>query len=222
MTDTHHDIINLASSIKKPSKGAILKIVRDIIVAEKYTLTEFELAQLYSYFIPPIPAKTKNPLLWVGLAAAKVEVRNFLNFSYCDGDRLIGCDGHRVHWVAVSDMEPGYYIPSTLDLIADQGQYPDIDRVIPVTHSADAQVCTLSDFNLVESHYKRLDGKKPVIQLCYDLPNGTRVLKKYVDAAYNRDKTMTVYLPQGDKNMTAIKLESIDGMRHAVIMPIHK
>jgi hypothetical protein len=215
-----NDIINLAAVLKKPSETTILDIIRNAIQTENYALGEMELAQLYSFFIPPIPAKTKNNRLWVGRAAAHNHTRNCLNYTYYDGTRLIGSDGNRVHWIKTDGMEKCYYIPATMDAVSNQGDYPDIDKVTPSTYAAERGQYRLKDFDLVEMTFKIAGVKKPTITLCYTLPNGIRLAKKYVTEAYNRDKEMVVYLPE-DENPTSIKLESIDGKRHCLIAAMH-
>ena len=171
-----------------------------------------EIAEFYAYFIPNIPARVKDSRLWVGKAAAAKDIRNYLNYTYSDGKRLIGCDGHRLHWIETEEYKEGFYIPATLDQVEDQGDYPGIDKVIPDTHSRDAR------------HYKTADFEVFDIRdfgLVYDLPNGTRLKKQYVDQAFNRDTEMRIYLSDPD-SMQAVKLESLDGIRHAAIMPIKK
>lgn len=204
------DILNMAAAIKKPNKRDILSHLQDVIHSGDYLFTHVELAEIYAYFIPAIPKKSANPELWAAVATAKKDVRDYLNYLYSDGERLIGCDGHRIHWIE-TDRETGYFHPSTLDKLDNKGGYPDIDRVIPETYSADLQQHKRTGFDVVEC-----GGD---YGLAYALPNGSRLLKRYVDEAYSRDSEMLIYMRDAD-NTESMKFESLDGKRHAVIMPI--
>lgn len=203
------DIITMAANLHKPTKAEILALIRDIIDSDNYTLNDRETAELFSYFIPATPQRAKTPQQWVARAAAAKDIRNYLNFVYSDGERLIATDGHRLHWIETEEYPKGYYIPSTLDAITCNDTYPDIDRVIPATYAKDCQQCKLSEFKVIDT------GKHG---LAYKLPNDTYVNKKYLAAVYNRDAEMLLYLP-GD-SLTSIKAESLDGKRHAVVMPV--
>jgi len=90
---------------------------------------EIEMARLYAYFMPNIPAKPKTDEQWVALAMAKNDVRHYLQYIYSDGNRIMATDGHRLHIVHKS-IETGFYNKEMIKVEAN-ARFPDVDRIIP-------------------------------------------------------------------------------------------
>lgn len=204
------DIITRAANTKKPMKADIMATLQAMLNNGTRTISDEELAIFYSFFIPPIPAKAKTLEQWVAKAVAKKDVRQYLNYIYSDGARLIAADGHRLHWIETTAYPEGLYIPGTMDKVALDARYPDIDRVIPKTYTADKTIISLAELPVIET---KQGG------LAYKLANGTHLMKKYLDTMANREKEVYVWIVENSV-FEAVYLESIDGQHKAVIMPI--
>ena len=93
-----------------------------------------ELAELYSFFLPPMPKKPKTKEQWLNKAVAKFDVRYYLNNAHHDGKKLCGTDGHRLHFIKGYKAKEGFY-NSEMEHLDNStntfGKYPDVDRVIP-------------------------------------------------------------------------------------------
>lgn len=177
---TPAEVYNIASRIPKIKRVEAFDLVKRLVEGE--LLDDYGIAQLYSFFLPPIPAKCKTPEQWVARAMAKKdETRNYLQWIYSDGSRLVATDGHRLH-VWVTDTYPAGYYDAALNPVGNMGKYPDIDRIIPppFARSEDEIRVKLSDLEVVDvpSDYN-LGG------LAYKIPGWGD--KRGLDAAYVRD-----------------------------------
>lgn len=95
------------------------------------------LAKLLALLKPPaVPAKTVYA--WVAKAAAKKDLRKYLNYVYVNDGVAVATDGHRLH-LAPSDLEPGMYDPKSgvkmwgLDTSERDhpGRFPEYRRILP-------------------------------------------------------------------------------------------
>jgi hypothetical protein len=122
-------MITLNPDIKKLNRKEAFSVVRESLETGE-PMPNCALEALYKHFAPSKPKNVKEPWQWVAKAVAKNDVRGMLCWLYSDGERLIGCDGHRLH-IIPTDLPNGYYDPKTCDPVSFDMQYPDIDRVIP-------------------------------------------------------------------------------------------
>ena len=121
-----NNIATLASKQKKPNKEKAFNTLKDII---KTGADDEKLATLYSFFIPPIPAKSKTLEHWVAKALAKKDIRDYLKYLYVTKGIMVATDGHRLHCSPIN-LDDGFY-NSQLSKIDVNYNYPDIRRVIP-------------------------------------------------------------------------------------------
>ena len=210
------DIITSAAHMKKPTKMHIVHLLRDLMEQDATEFNDLQLAELFSFFMPPVPAAAKTPAQWVAKAAAKDDVRYYLNNVYSTGTTLIATNGHHMHWIETDEYAEGYYLPNTLDAVNVDAKYPNTDRVIPKRVASERHRIALEDLEVKQVSWQ-VEGKETLLT-SYVLPNGTTVQKNYLDAAFNREYDMFAWLPK-EKNST-IRLQSIDGVRNAVIMPV--
>lgn len=202
------EIATIAQGRSKPNKKAIHQLIAELIRTGKIDAGYEDLADIYAWFMPPIPAKAKTPQDWVAKAMAKDDIRDYLNYLYSDGTRLIATDGHRLH-LCPTDLPEGYY--DAAGTSCDVGfTFPDVDRVIPALDGLLGLPVTESfpvEVNKFDMH-------------CYRLPDGPLVQKSYLDAAINRESTGTIYYSPDD-NGRAIRVH-LGGDRLAVIMPVRE
>lgn len=174
-------------------------------------LSEIQKEALYKYFSPAVPKKAKKAWQWVAKAVGVKDVRYYINFLYSDGRRLIGTDGHRMHWIE-TDLEPGYYCPKTLERVVCDGRFPDIDRVIPERK-------TFAQFYLKDLKHVSVPTKKSKPIECVEIGDiQTRINKEYLYQAANSGDMITASLGKADT-------ETIYGSNefgHFVIMPMRK
>lgn len=146
-------IAAMANTMKKPKKDTCVHHVINLINGEE--LTDKDMAELYKFFMPPIPKTKKTPEQWAASAIAKKDVRYYLNYVYIDKDWVIGTNGHCLHRVPnTNNLEPGYYLPSpagehgiVLAEPPDFATYPKVERVIP-TSKKDGEKFTVDDLRI--------------------------------------------------------------------------
>ena len=203
------NVIDMAAVIpsreytKKAVFGALMDAMND-----NRSMTEAEMAQLYAYFMPKTPAKPKTPEAWVALAMAKNDVREYLQFLYSDGKRLMATDGHRLH-IVPTELPEGYYDKQLNKLENIEYRYPEVDRVIPENYSM-----TLDPKELKAIHYGTEDGKAPRVAWAF---GELAINKPYLDQAL-LGFPMDQLIKHGGKDK-AILIEDGEG-RLAVIMPV--
>ena len=200
MSTTPAQIATAATRLKKPNKNDAQSLVQEL--AARYNIPADEIAPLYTYFMPPIPAKAKTPEQWVGKAVGKKDVRYYLNFYYSDGRRLIGCDGSRVHLIP-TELSEGYY-DAALHPIDPQGRYPDIDRVVEMSGS--------EEYTVINSELPAEPRPKAESGYGYRMPHGGIVDKRYWDEATKGD-AITTYAVANDN----MRIDFTDGST-AVVM----
>lgn len=197
-----NEIANLATSTIKPNKNSAWNYLRNIIedsAAEPDSREAQALASLYRYFLP-LPGKVvKTPEDWCKKAIGQNDVRYYLNFLYSDGNRLMGCDGHRLHIFQTIKYKPGYY-DLALEKIDDKGTYPNVERVIPKQKGREMNLSSITGGKV-----KMVDSKEAINV------KGAWVNHKYFLEAiagfnpeekirfYNRDAHSALKIEQGDK-----------------------
>lgn len=125
-------MITINKDVKKANKNQAFELIKTL--KEGGQLSEIELDSLVKYFAPAMPAKPKNAFQWVAKAAAKKDVRDYLNYVFVTEEgEAQATDGHRVHRAFVEGYDPGYYCPKTglkIDGGPKNGKFPDVDRVM--------------------------------------------------------------------------------------------
>lgn len=215
--NTMKDVQSIAMDLhRKPSRKQVFQSVQALIARHSYESdrqgAEAEaLANLYAYFLPNKPKKAKNDLEWVSKAVAVQDVRYYLNYLHEAKGKLTATDGHRLHWIeTVKDR--GFMAPMTGDVVSCDGQFPEIDRVIPKL--SPTHILRVSELvKTSKAHNNKLYQQ-------YIFPNGSMFNAKYVDDAVNGEDQF-LWNPKADEDV-AIHISSLDGVRNAVIMPIRK
>lgn len=96
------------------------------------------LARLLALIKPPAVVG-KSLEAWVAKAAAKKDVRKYLNFVYVNDGSMVATDGHRLH-MAPCDLEPGMYDPKSMvkmwgldtEVAGHPGRFPEYRRILPI------------------------------------------------------------------------------------------
>lgn len=187
---------------RKPKKEEAQAVIEAIYNGTP--ATQEELAALYKYFMPAMPAKCKDLVQWVAKARSTDQTRRYLTQSYCDGQHLIATDGHRMHWIKAPEGMAKGYVDDKGAAIDIDGTFPDWQRVIPqAEHSK-------------EIHVQDLEATKRDRIMCYNI-GGAYFNKKYIDDILNGDTSATVRYTDGPRD--PIRFEFEDG-RNAVVMPV--
>ena len=187
---------------KRVSKKEAFAIIKELV---DRPINEYDISRLYSYFMPPVPAKPKTAEQWVAKAMAKADVRYYLNYLYSDGKRLLATDGHRLHAMP-TDLEAGFYNTDLVKVDVD-ARYPDTNRVIP-----DVSCWAISRFVLAEAEAVDVQDWGLAVEVA---PN-TWIRRQYMVDAMRGESEVNVYYR--DKR-TAVRIDYDDGGM-AVLMPI--
>jgi len=166
-----------------------------------------QLAKLYRYFAPKLPAKPKNDFQWVAQAMGVKDVRHYLNFIYSDGIRLMATDGSRIHMIKNANYPAGYYDKNG-NMVENQdfAKYPDIDRVIPETDK-------LTYFSTLK--ITAVEGKKEFAEV-YDFED-IRICAKYLKQACQYfDNALINHSDKG----AAVLIQDLNKL--AIVMPMRK
>lgn len=169
------------------------------------------LAKLLALLKPPAVA-AKTVAAWVAKAAAKKDIRKYLNYVYVNEGVMVGTDGHRLH-LAPSDLEPGLYDPKSMvkiwgldtEVEGHPGKFPEYRRILPVADVEPADLVKLEikeRLKLFTPCTVTLGGKTASVNL------------EYWEQALMRCDRVSVREPQ-----EALRLEGPNG-EVAVIMPV--
>lgn len=122
---------------KDRNKEAVFDVVMNLL--DDRSLSENDLAILYAQAIQTKPARPRKPEKWVANAVAKNDIREYLQYIYSDGKRIMGTDGHRLHIWYTDKYPKGFYNPKTMAAatVPNDFRFPDVERVIPKTNSKD-------------------------------------------------------------------------------------
>lgn len=136
MTDTLYlnQIATGAMKTGKQSKRDVFGLINLMVTDRDYCLNDADKMKLYSFFMPPMPKKTKTAFDWVFQAAGTEETRPYLHFVYVteDGSEMVATDGHRLHHAPnVHDLEPGFYNSQRVKVDYTDQPFPDWKRIVP-------------------------------------------------------------------------------------------
>lgn len=197
------------------SRAKIERYIEDIIT-EGREPTFDDLAAIYRYFMPTRPSKLRKnftPFEWVAAAAAKDDVRDYLNWVYADGSHIMASDGHRAH-IMKDDREPGYYCPVKGVKVHDKdwASYPDVlRRILPdVSEGYNRQPGLETTFHSVNNRLKT-----NVLTI-----KGTEshVAERYWAEATAWGDGTVVYTPNDKYRVVRLDIPAHDAI--AIIMPI--
>ena len=201
-------VATLATRIKKVNKAEAFAILRGYI-AVGGELTEQDCAELYSFFLPSLPAQAKTLEQWVAKAVGDRDVRFYLNYLYSDGKYLIGTDGHRMHRIGTK-LKAGYY-DKALSKVEVDYKYPDTARFWETRKGEQTFDIVLADLPVVEietgcywAYEIRIPGKKKRVY----------VNRPYLVDAVNRAEGGKVTVLDSDSHVI------VDG--NAVVMPMRR
>lgn len=131
MKDKINVIATAANQRKKPTKRVAFDRLITLIENGDENRRGDVLADLYAFFMPPVPKTPKTAFDWVASAAAgKNDVRACLRMIRADGNRLYATNGH-ILFIDNSDKRDAGYYDTAGNPVDDSATYPDIDRVIP-------------------------------------------------------------------------------------------
>lgn len=163
--------------------------------------------------MPAAPKKLKKDATlfdWVALAVAPAkDLRDYLQFVYCDGDYIVATDGYRIHIAPNNDgLEVGYYCPRTATPVTHiQEKYPDYWRVVPSTDLAPNTTDTQTEFHSVVM-------KRNIVQII-GVPS--YVFEDQLLQATDQRDSVVRFNPKDEHQ--AIRVDNSDGSL-AVIMPV--
>lgn len=196
---------------KDKNRDAVYEIAMKLI--EDKSLSEHEIAVLYAQGLDSRPAKPRKPEKWVANAVAKDDIREYLQYIYSDGKRIMGTDGHRLHIWKTDKYPEGFYNPKTMKKasVPDSMRFPSVDRVIPNTRSDDC----VSSAVIELAHAGSVTGRPLVV---YKV-GPAAVNAHYLDAALDGFSGVTTLIHYIDENH-AIKIETDNKL--AVVMPVRQ
>ena len=216
-----NSVVNHSNAIsgRKPNKKDAFSALKSIInqVGDE---NEADLATLYAFFLPPVPAKPKTPEQWVARAMAKMDIRDYLNYLYNDGKKLIATDGHRMHFIKGHETKKGFYNTEMEPLDNDEGQcgkYPDADRVIPKLSKMDC--LGPIDIKTLEKHESN-DIKAFTYSVIKRGDEKVCVNSTYLSDAVSFMDNPVVYVSKDNINHSSILVVDKKKGLSSVIMPI--
>lgn len=196
--------------LKKINKTEAFDTVLDLINTGAAP-DEYQLAKLYSYFLPPLPAKPKTSNDWVQKAVA-------------ENGKLTAIDGHRLHIGPATGVTDGFYDKQNNRVEVD-GKFPDIERVIPAYSAKDREVIDLSDLSSLEIRVTvpKVDSKPLETYILNDgdtSQNTVAVKVSYLKQALsNPSPLVRATIGAKSNRYSALRLDFEDGSI-AVVMPI--
>lgn len=164
----YRELITESIKITKPRTKDIFDLLTiEISKAENEKEVSFDrqtLVKLLSYFIPKPRKLPKSTFEWVAKATSKKkEVQKpCLNYVYCDGSYIIGCDRYRMHKAPCGDRAVGYYCPNTAESVNCEYKYP-VEILESIAERAKTDSCyeklTLSAINHCVDTHLPINGK---------------------------------------------------------------
>ena len=210
--------MKLNPTIKAASRREALDIILSVRPASGQTDTALapeDWQRLLLFFGPKAPAKAKTAAEWVAKAVGKKDKRDYLNYLYSDGSRLIATDGHRVHLSAFTDGEfpAGYYCPRTLEPVDKTEEYAPIDRILSNVTGLSAE----AEFDLSACPTESINGTARRIQQLAAGSVSHWFQKEYLDQAANGEGRITAAL--SDRKGVAVAVAGSNEFGRFYIMP---
>ena len=206
-----------AARQKKPSKAKALDALKAVIDAGTLEGSEHHLAALYAFFMPTGPnikTAAKDNFAWVALAAAKNDVRDYLNYVYVNEEHITATDGHRMHRAPNLDgLAPGFYHPNGEKAGEPDWQlFPDVDRIVPSEDTHGQRSFSPEGLPVVE-----VSDKGITYAYEHDANPTRRINKVYVDVALaGAELPVAAVMPKDVGSAVLFR----HGDREAVVMPL--
>ena len=173
-----HELLTLvtaeASKLKSGfSKEAAFNLLKSKMVEGEADFSAKELAVLYRFFMPQLPAKPKSALHWVAKAMGVKDVRDYLNYMHLHscgvkGKTLAATDGHRLHIEEDTDKEAStdWLDKAGNPCAINEYAYPNIWQVINPAFNTETPRVTVSNSlewleSLPKGEMKCQKGGKP-------------------------------------------------------------
>ena len=203
----------------KFSKADLYGLIQTLLDEEQGAekLQDLEKAALLQHFMPSLPAKLsfRDKFAHCAKAAAKKDIREYMNYVYCNGERIVATDGHMlVHHSNDDDLEMGFYHPKTKEKISLDHRYPDYERLFDYKNAISAPIHKFTITSGTERNgkevlqYYRLSTEKAD----YTVP----VDRKLWDVVIANDDKATIYI-RGEQN--AVIVEHSNGGK-GIVMPL--
>jgi hypothetical protein len=193
-----------AAGYRKPTKKDLLTRIDELLDAGPPTEPEL-IGMVWLYFEQrPNHRAAKHDSWWVAQAVGTSEHRPWLWCVRTEPSKLIATDGHRLHLATDQNVvSRGYLDATTLKPVeAPDVTFPPYEQVMPAMPEG-AELVKLDDFTPVDRESVELAG--------------IRLNRRYVREAFAGSDAMR-YGHGGP--LDPVRLESVDGKRVAVIMPM--
>lgn len=209
------DLARIAARRPRPSKEQaqnILKKLSGRLRGNKEA--QNQLADLYTYFMPPLPKRAKTPFQWAAKATGRArQVPSCLQYIHVTSHYIEASDGLRAHWVAnAEDLEPGFYFRNGYRALPlEDDMFVDVRGILPSESSMVKQALNLQDMSLIQQ------GKI----WAYELRIGERLVhiqKRFLDDAANGQTTLIARACPTPDSSPAVLLEC--DMGWAAIAPM--
>lgn len=218
------DYVNDVLDGRRVNKDQVINTIQNLAInhANTFNINELmDLARMYAYFVPSVNKSMakKDLFAWVALAAARKDVRYYLNCVASNALGLQATDGHRMHIIHNDNTMPhGFYNEKSRHVIKDSENwnYPDIKRV--VFSSKNKSEHTNIKLGDIKTKILPKINKMDVIQILGGKHKLGVDLKYWNDAIVTFSPDADVYLHD---NQSRAALHIIEGNKEAVIMPMH-
>lgn len=213
------EALTTAIQRKKPAKAKLAQYLRSQIEeSEGKDTCELQwdaIIDILSFVAPTMPkGKPKSLFAWVAKVAGIKDVRQYLRYVYCDGDRILASDGHRLHCAPnVDRLEPGFYDPRTGHAVECDLEFPNLDRIMDTKDNAESYAIKYT----IKSDELCVSGQTSGYTITYySLPDGDSFNLKYMTDILSYHGECVAY--QRDEG-APLQMYFSDGSQ-AVIMPI--
>jgi len=215
------NIINLAAYqllSKKPTKKECFSIVENMIESG-HVPSEYELAKLYTYFMPSVPKKAKSAEDWIKKALPKsYDVRGWTNYIQVSDvhNLMFATDGYRLHVKKIPSIDPGTYDKAYNRVTRENLQFNWNNSFLQIINKTyeNIKVFNVSDFETVKV------GKYFAYKIKIDDENFIYINKAYLDDALNSETLFQMYWNEPDAQIK-VETDYLESNKaFAIIMPI--
>jgi hypothetical protein len=196
-----------AAGYRKPTKREITEHLEEFLFEASGPIPEKLIGMIWLYFERQPSAKAaRSDAHWVAQAVGTDEDRPWIWCVRTEPGKLIATDGHRMHLATGQDVTDGGYLDATtlkpVEAPSPGMDFPPYEQVMPAMPE-NAELVKLDDFVPVDREAVTLAGIK--------------LSRRYVREAFAGSDAMRF----GHVSpVEPVRLESVDGKRVAVIMPM--
>jgi hypothetical protein len=185
----------------------MLEHIEDILGGHADLIDSKLIGLVWLYFEPrPSQRAAKHDSYWVAQAVSTDENRPWIHCVRTEPGKLIATDGHRVHLATGQNVTSEGYLDATtltpVEAPAPGMDFPPYEQVMPAM-SEGAELVKLEDF---------VPADRDSVKL-----NGVLFNRRYVREAFAGSDQMLFGITGA---LDPVRLESTDGKRVAVIMPL--